>query len=442
MVSKKGNAPRLESSDPSLPVEGPIMLPSPLVHHLGSRMGTDQRTDCQVQMQWSFERFSAKKQAKRSTSSPVKQTPPRKGAPAKKHKSYTNTQPLLGTPRHHSGPRLSLCMIVRDEEDNFAACLKSAANLVDEIVVVDTGSTDRTRNIARRLGARVFDFPWVDDFAVARNESLRHATGDWIFWLDADERIDAPNRAKMQRLVAGLGKEKLAFEMTGIHLPGPGRILMAEATSVRLFRNHPELRWQNRIHEDLMPALRAQGVRVVRTEIEILHTGYQDPAVRARKNERDLRLLLMDFADGAETPSTFLNIARIYLATGRAAEALPILQRGVDRSDPSERPVRGLYRLIVECHRSLGQRKEALAACAAGRAHYPLDAGLRLQEGQAREEAGDDAGAEHCYLQLLQNPQPDDLTNTPAGMVGFLARHRLAALYAKQGQTTAAESLW
>jgi tetratricopeptide (TPR) repeat protein len=314
--------------------------------------------------------------------------------------------------------------------------------LVDEIVVVDTGSTDRTRDIAQRFGARVFDFPWVDDFAAARNESLLHATGDWIFWLDADERIDAPNHTKMQRLFAELGRKNKAFSMKCVHLPEQGGLLGAESRSVRLFRNRPEMRWQNRIHEDIMASLQAQGVSVVRTDIAIHHTGYLDPVARGLKNERDVRLLLMDYAEGADKPSTLLNIGKLYLAMGRPADALAMLQRGLEISNPSHRPVRGFYRLIVECYRGLGQKKEALTACAAGRAHYPLDAGLRWQEGQVREEAGDADGAESCYLQLLQDLEPDDLTDTPAGMLGFLARHRLASLYSKQGRAAKARALW
>src|SRR5262249_29185865 len=156
--------------------------------------------------------------------------------------------------------------------------------------------------------------PWVDNFATARNESLRHATGDWILWLDADERIDAPNRTKMQRLFAGLGEKNEAFGMTIVYLPGPRSVLAPEAKIVRLFRNHPEMRWQNRIHEDILPAVRAVGASVVWTDIAIHHTGYQDPAVRARKNKRDLRLLLMDYADDPDKPDTLLNLGKIYLA--------------------------------------------------------------------------------------------------------------------------------
>lgn len=93
-------------------------------------------------------------------------------------------------------PTVSLAMIVRDEEANLPACLSSCAGLFDEMVIVDTGSTDSTKAISEAardkhgLPARVFDFPWCDDFTAARNESLRHATGDWIFWMDADDRIE------------------------------------------------------------------------------------------------------------------------------------------------------------------------------------------------------------------------------------------------------------
>jgi glycosyltransferase involved in cell wall biosynthesis len=94
--------------------------------------------------------------------------------------------------------RKSLCMIVKNEEANLAECLKSAADLFNEIVVVDTGSSDQTKETAAAFGAKVFDFPWCDSFAAARNESIKHATGEWIFWLDADDRLDAINHEKLR----------------------------------------------------------------------------------------------------------------------------------------------------------------------------------------------------------------------------------------------------
>jgi len=89
---------------------------------------------------------------------------------------------------------LTISLIVRNEEHSLGRCLDSVQGLADEIVVVDTGSTDGTREVAAGRGARVFDFPWCDDFAAARNETLRHATGRWVLWLDADEYFDEANR--------------------------------------------------------------------------------------------------------------------------------------------------------------------------------------------------------------------------------------------------------
>ena len=100
--------------------------------------------------------------------------------------------------------KISLTLIVRDEEKNLPACLSSVAGLFDEIIVVDTGSKDRTRMIALEFGARVFDFVWVDDFAAARNAALARATGDYAFWLDADDVVDPPEREKLRQLLEGL----------------------------------------------------------------------------------------------------------------------------------------------------------------------------------------------------------------------------------------------
>ncbi len=89
--------------------------------------------------------------------------------------------------------RLSACLIVRDSSRTLRACLESIRPWVDELVVVDTGSTDNTASIAQEIGARVFAFQWCDDFSAARNESLRYARGDWLFWMDSDDTIDASN---------------------------------------------------------------------------------------------------------------------------------------------------------------------------------------------------------------------------------------------------------
>ena len=114
---------------------------------------------------------------------------------------------------------ISLCLMVRNEEDSLPGCLQSAADLVDETIVVDTGSTDRTKEVAASFAAKVFDFPWIDDFAAARNECIRHATGEWIFWMDADERMDEVNREKLRGLFESIKprQEELSHGLHGSH---------------------------------------------------------------------------------------------------------------------------------------------------------------------------------------------------------------------------------
>jgi glycosyltransferase involved in cell wall biosynthesis len=127
-------------------------------------------------------------------------------------------------------------MMVKNEEATLPACLASARDLVDDILVIDTGSIDATKSVAAGFGARIVDFPWCDDFAAARNESLRHATGDWVLWLDADERLDEANRQKLQALFASLPDEPAAYVMCQRSTAAAGPATRVD--QVRLFRRN------------------------------------------------------------------------------------------------------------------------------------------------------------------------------------------------------------
>src|SRR5262249_29762339 len=345
----------------------------------------------------------------------------------------------LATPRPAGGrQRVSLCMIVKDEEANLSACLASVADLVDEIVVVDTGSADRTREVAARFGARVFDFPWCDSFAAARNEGLRHARGEWVFWLDADDRLDEANRARLRALLSGLPDETAAYVMKCLCLPdGSGTATLVD--HVRLFRNRPDLRWRYRVHEQILPALRAHGGVVRWSDVVIHHTGYQDPALRGQKLERDLRLLRMQQQEQPDEPFTLFNLGAVYNELCRPAEALPLLKRSLERSQPTDSIVRKLYALLAQCHRQLYRPRAALADCRAGRGHYPDDPELLFQEGLILRHLGDLAGAEACWVRVLHTPAGQHFGSVHAGLRGYLAHHNLGLLYQQQGRPAEAE---
>ena len=257
-------------------------------------------------------------------------------APARNTEEHKPESPARNTEEHkpEAPARKSLCMMVKNEEDNLPACLEPVRDLFDDIIVVDTGSTDRTREIAARLGARVFEFPWVDSFAAARNECLRHATGEWIFWLDADDRIDAENRERLRALLAGLGNENVAWVMKCLCLPVPEGGSGTVVDHVRLFRNLPQLLWDYRVHEQILPALRRANHDVRWSKVMIHHVGYQDPALRQRKLERDWRLLEMENTERPDEPFVLFNLGTIALELGRFEPALAFLRRSLALSQP------------------------------------------------------------------------------------------------------------
>jgi glycosyltransferase involved in cell wall biosynthesis len=272
-------------------------------------------------------------------------------------------------------------MIVKNEERHLPDCLASVRDLVDEVVVVDTGSADRTRAIAADFGAKVFDFAWVDSFAAARNESLRHATGDWVFWMDADDRLAAEDREKLRALFASLRHEPAAYVMKCRCVSdGPGGSVTV-VDHVRLFRRDARLRWRYRVHEQILPALREAGADVRWSDVAVTHVGYADPVARGRKLERDLRLLRIEEAEQPDEPFTLFNLGSVVIEQGRHQEALPYLERSLARSHPRDSIVRKLYAQIAHCHHKAGRADEALRACAAGREHYPDDAELLFVEG-------------------------------------------------------------
>jgi len=194
-------------------------------------------------------------------------------------------------PWHGRSPRISLCMIARNEERFLRECLTLAREAVDEIVVVDTGSTDATVAIAESFGARVLHEPWQDDFSAPRNTALQAATGDWILVLDADEFVQPGACERIRELVQ-------SADVSGYHLHfqniyGSGKTL--GVMMVRLFRNLPGVEYAGIIHEQVTPSLQRLGgelgLVLASADVEVEHHGYTEEVMDLRgKNERNERL--------------------------------------------------------------------------------------------------------------------------------------------------------
>jgi GT2 family glycosyltransferase/Flp pilus assembly protein TadD len=394
------------------------------IHHFGSRTFTALGINCEEQLKHNFELFKAKWGPEQSAGYRL--------LPAA----------IVTAPSSGGRARVSLCLIVKNEESNLPSCLGSAADLVDEIVVVDTGSTDHTKDVAARFGARVFEFPWCDSFAAARNESLRHATGEWIFWLDADDRLDEDNRRKLRNLFGSLNGENAAYAMKCLCLPDQQSGSSTVVDHIRLFRNHPNIRFQHRVHEQILASVRQAGSQIHFTEVAVHHTGYRDAALRRKKLERDMRLLELENAESPDHPFTLFNLGCSLQELGRHAEALEVLRRSLARSQPDDSIVRKLYGLIAGCHRARGEPDLALAACVEGRQNYPDDTELLFVEGVLRREQGDLDGAIICLERLFTSSPGPHFGSVDAGLRGYKGRHNLAVAYHQQQRPAEAEAQW
>jgi len=351
-----------------------------------------------------------------------------------------------GPPRRSttSPAKCSLTMIVRDEEKNLPSCLGSVRGLFDEIVVVDTGSTDRTKEIALEFGANVFDFVWVDNFAAARNEALARATGDYAFWLDADDVIDPGQRDKLRAILGGLsGEDEAAYVVRCACDPSPdGTGGETVVDHIRLFPLRDDVRWTYRVHEQILPALRRAKIPVRWTDLIVRHTGYTDPALRARKLDRDTKILLRELEDRPDDPFVLFNLGSIAVERKDWKSALGFLKRSLAGSAPTDSITRKLFAQIARVHQMMGDSRKALQTCAEGLKLDPEDAELWFRKGVVHRHRGESTEAESCWGRILSLKRPDQFCSVDQGIYGHLTRRNLAALAAERGDHAGAEKLW
>ncbi|MDL5053435.1 tetratricopeptide repeat protein [Oscillatoria laete-virens NRMC-F 0139] len=301
--------------------------------------------------------------------------------------------------------RLSLCAIVKNEEASLMNCLMSVKDVVDEMVVLDTGSTDRTVAIAKAFGATVGFYPWQDDFAAARNESLKFATGDWILVLDADEvlkpEIVPQIRQAMQNehhLLVNLVRQEVGATQSPYSLVS------------RLFRCHPEIQFTHPYHamvDDSVASLRDRENHwqvVSLSAVAIEHYGYQPGAIAAKNKlaraKTAMEAYLSEFPEDTYTAS---KLGAIYVQLGEITQGIALLEQAI--------PKEGDPLVLFELHYHLGIAQTRLDNFNAAKMHYQvacelpilrsLKLGAYLNWGNLLKAEGNLGGAILAYQQAL-----------------------------------------
>jgi glycosyltransferase involved in cell wall biosynthesis/Flp pilus assembly protein TadD len=350
--------------------------------------------------------------------------------------------------RPATGMTMSLCMIVKDEESMLGQCLAAVKDHVDEIVVVDTGSTDRTMEIAREHGARVVETTWTGDFSAARNVSFDAATSDWILYLDADEVLADEDGPRLRELSGRTWRE--AFYLIETNHTGD----MEDGTAVthnalRVFRNRPEYRFEGRIHEQIAHTL--PGFLVERFEVtgvRIEHYGYLGAVRDAKeKSRRNIDLLEAQIADGVESPFLHFNLGSEYAAVGDSERARDEFLLSWEQTATIENRATfgflpSLTSRLVRALRICGQHEEAVARGDEALQLLPGFTDIVFEQAMCARALGDDARAEVLLERCLEWGDAPSSYSATNGCGTFLAMAALGDLRRDQGRMEEAERLF
>ena len=241
-------------------------------------------------------------------------------------------------------PTLSLCMIVKDEEEHLPNALNSVKDAVDEIIIVDTGSTDNTIEIARSFGAKVYHYEWNNNFASARNEALKYATCDWILSMDADDEMNADDIRRLKEVLSET--DALGFAIPIFSEIYDRQTNMKNTTVnylVRIFKNDPQIRFSRRIHEFVDQSIYDIGGKIEILEIPVFHRGYIDVEILNKKLERNKKLLEVALEENPEDHSLLVYMGKTYMEENELDKAEEYYRRAINIVETSNKRYASLF---------------------------------------------------------------------------------------------------
>ncbi|MFC4777936.1 glycosyltransferase [Paenibacillus sp. GCM10023252] len=327
---------------------------------------------------------------------------------------------------------ISLCMIVKNEEENLPRCLQSVHGAVDEIIIVDTGSEDRTVEIAQQYGAVIVTTPWQDNFAQARNAGLSQAAGDWILFLDADEELEQGCADRLRHYAEG--DEAVAYLLQVWNYGGTREDGGAAINPVlRMFRNRPQHRFVGRIHEQIAAPILEHNAeaKFELTDIRIHHYGYHPRAVADRdKVQRNTKLLEQTLLEEPGQPFHLYNLGVEYLRSGRAADALACFRAAeVADSFLHLNFAHLVLKYQVRCLLALGALDEALEAASGAAEKFHDYPDIWHYKAAVFTQLGRNADARAAAQRALELGPAQGAYHTEDGMGTHQTAYLLGQLY-------------
>ncbi len=337
---------------------------------------------------------------------------------------------------------VSLCMIVKNEENNIRRCLESAKDAVDEIIIVDTGSSDRTKDICLEYKAKIYDFEWKDDFAKARNFSIDKAASDWILWMDADEELRIRNKESLKNYLEN--KTTAAYSVKMLHLYGTEAENDRQyyiSYNHRLFQNGLDLCFQGAIHEKLIMDKGKEETKIC-PFLEIMHYGYLEDCI-GRKALRNLKLLVKEKASGKEDPWLDYHLAAELYRLNDIERAFQFINQAIAGFlIKGTIPPALVYKLKYDMLLHTGSMENAYKGIDKAIELYPDYVELHFYKGMVlyRMEQYEDALKAFTYCTILGENNPDYLIRSGSG--SFYALYYIGECYTQMKKYEAAREAY
>jgi glycosyltransferase involved in cell wall biosynthesis/thioredoxin-like negative regulator of GroEL len=330
---------------------------------------------------------------------------------------------------------VSLCMIVKNEERFLDECLRSVKDAVDEICIVDTGSTDRTVEIARSYGANVIFREWRNDFSWARNESLQMATRRWTLVLDGDEEL-TPSSVPLVRAVGQTPAEMTALYVNIVNYVDDAMGLgTASHRLARLFPTNPNLRYCNVIHESLY-AVGADILDVKLSTVTVIHKGYTADMLKAReKGARNMPLLKRAFEENGDDPFALFNFGNSAICAGDYDVGIEVLEKLLAMMDQPKMYFPIAYVMLAQGYfEGRNDYEHALEVLERGAAAFPRDAGILFLRGQVKSNLKRTAEAREDFERVIQmRDQQQATVLTDEEIFEWKVHYAMAGTYERDG---------
>jgi tetratricopeptide (TPR) repeat protein len=301
---------------------------------------------------------------------------------------------------HHShGQKLSVAILVRNAAEPLAETLESIRSIADEIVVVDTGSTDSTRDVAAKHDVRYYSIAWQDDFSAARNHAASLCASDWILWLDAGERLSETDAPALRAFVEEQAAQDTAYMMV-VRVPAqPNEIAGEQIGMIRLVPNDPAIRFTGRVRETLVPSLNAAKIQVEGIPYRIergLREHSQD--LKVRRAKRNIQLAELEMRERGPQAALLNVLGDAFLALRQQERAAHFFHQAITlAAKGSSEMLAGYYGLVMALEGSDQGRQGQLSACVAALETFPVDAQLLCAAGGYLQALGQLETAARAY---------------------------------------------